>query len=97
MPFIAFTPVFLILTGYVLLEELPSPIKLMGATFVVIGSMVISRLFAVGWAESITATLREPGSRYMLCMAFIFSIRLKRAGIVLVVLLVVGLARLQVT
>ena len=75
MPFIAFTPVFLIPTGYLLLGELPSTVKLVGVALVVIGSLVMHRqLFAIGWAEPIKAILREPGSRYMLMVAFIFSL-----------------------
>ncbi len=75
MPFIAFTPVFLIPTGYALLGELPSTVKLVGVLLVVIGSLVMHRqLFAVSWAEPIKAILREPGSRYMLIVAFIFSL-----------------------
>jgi drug/metabolite transporter (DMT)-like permease len=75
MPFIAFTPVFLIPTGYVLLGELPSTVKLVGVALVVVGSLVMHRqLFAIGWTEPIKAILREPGSRYMLCVAFIFSL-----------------------
>jgi len=75
MPFIAFTPVFLIPTGYALLRELPSTVKLMGVVLVVIGSLAMHRqLFAVGWAEPVKAIVREPGSRYMLMVAFIFSL-----------------------
>jgi len=75
MPFIAFTPVFLIPTGYALLGELPSTVTLVGVMMVVIGSLVMHRqLFAVAWAEPIKAILRERGSRYMLMVAFIFSL-----------------------
>jgi drug/metabolite transporter (DMT)-like permease len=75
MPFIAFTPLFLIPTGYVLLGELPSSVKLLGVALVVIGSLVMHReLFAVGWLEPAKAIVRERGSRYMLIVAFIFSL-----------------------
>jgi drug/metabolite transporter (DMT)-like permease len=75
IPFIAFTPVFLIPTGYVLLRELPSTVKLIGVVLVVAGSLVMHRqLFAVSWAEPFKAILRERGSRYMLMVAFIFSL-----------------------
>lgn len=75
MPFIAFTPLFLIPTGYVLLRELPSSVKLIGVVLVVIGSLVMHReLFAVGWLEPVKAIVRERGSRYMLIVAFIFSL-----------------------
>jgi uncharacterized membrane protein len=75
MPFIAFTPLFLIPTGYVLLRELPSTVKLIGVILVVIGSLVMHRqLFSVSWFEPLKAIVRERGSRYMLMVAFIFSL-----------------------
>ncbi len=75
MPFIAFTPLFLIPTGYVLLHELPSTVKLVGVVLVVLGSFVMHRqLFAISWLEPLKAIVRERGSRYMLMVAFIFSL-----------------------
>lgn len=75
MPFIAFTPIFLIPTGYVMLRELPSTVKLIGVVLVVVGSLVMHRqLFTVSWSEPFKAIVREPGSRYMLMVACIFSI-----------------------
>jgi uncharacterized membrane protein len=75
VPFLAFTPVFLIPTGWVLLGELPSPLKLLGVVLIVVGSLVMHRrLFALGWTAPIKAVIREKGSRYMLLVSFIFSI-----------------------
>lgn len=75
MPFIAFTPLFLIPTGYVMLRELPSTVKLIGVVLIVVGSLVMHRqLFAVSWAEPFKAIVRERGSRYMLGVALIFSL-----------------------
>jgi drug/metabolite transporter (DMT)-like permease len=75
VPFLAFTPVFLIPTGFVLLGELPSPLKLLGVALIVVGSLVMHRrLFAIGWTAPIKAVIREKGSRYMLLVSFIFSI-----------------------
>ncbi len=75
LPFIAFTPIFLIPTGWIMLRELPSVVKLIGVILIVVGSLVMHRqLFAVGWAEPFRAIVRERGSRYMLLVAFIFSI-----------------------
>src|SRR5215831_5659774 len=75
VPFLAFTPVFLIPTGFVLLGELPSPLKLLGVVLIVVGSLVMHRrLFAVGWTAPVKAVIREKGSRYMLLVSFIFSI-----------------------
>lgn len=75
LPFIAFTPIFLIPTGYIMLRELPSTVKLIGVVLIVVGSLVMHRqLFAVSWAEPFRAIIRERGSRYMLMVACIFSI-----------------------
>jgi drug/metabolite transporter (DMT)-like permease len=75
IPFMAFTPVFLIGTGYVMIGELPSWIKLMGVCLIVVGSLVMHRrLFAEGWVAPVRAILREKGSRYILLVALILSI-----------------------
>jgi uncharacterized membrane protein len=75
LPFLAFTPIFLIPTGYFLLGELPPWIKLAGVLLVVAGSIVMHReLFSISFFEPFRAIIRERGSRYMLIVAFIFSI-----------------------
>jgi drug/metabolite transporter (DMT)-like permease len=75
IPFLAFTPVFLIPTTYVILGQKPQPIKLLGVVLIVVGSLVMHRqLFAVGWTAPIKAVIEYKGSRYMLMVAFIFSL-----------------------
>jgi uncharacterized membrane protein len=75
VPFLAFTPVFLIPSGFVMLGELPPPMKLLGVVLIVVGSLVMHRrLFAQGWLAPVKAVIREKGSRYMLMVSFIFSI-----------------------
>jgi drug/metabolite transporter (DMT)-like permease len=75
IPFMAFTPVFLIGTGYVMIGELPSWIKLLGVGLIVIGSLLMHRrLFAEGWSAPVKAIMREAGSRYILLVAFILAI-----------------------
>jgi drug/metabolite transporter (DMT)-like permease len=75
IPFLAFTPVFLIPTTYVILGQKPQPIKLFGVALIVIGSLVMHRqLFAVGWLAPVKAVIEYKGSRYMLMVAFIFSL-----------------------
>jgi|SRR5581483_6378081 len=75
IPFLAFTPIFLIPTGFLMLGELPPAAKLLGVVLVVIGSVLLHRrLFAVGWTAPIKAIVQEKGSRYMLIVAFIFSV-----------------------
>lgn len=74
-PFLAFTPIFLIPTGWFLLGELPPAIKLLGVLLVVVGSLVMHRqLFSVGLLEPFRAVWREKGSRYVLLVALIFSL-----------------------
>lgn len=75
VPFLAFTPVFLIPSAFVVLGEIPPPLKLMGVLLIVIGSLVMHRrLFAVSWMAPVQAIIEEKGSRYMLIVAFLFSI-----------------------
>jgi uncharacterized membrane protein len=75
VPFLAFTPVFLIPSGFVMLGELPPPIKLLGVALIVVGSLAMHRkLFAIGWLAPVKAIVQEKGSRYMLMVSFIFSI-----------------------
>jgi len=75
IPFLAFTPIFLIPTGYLVLGELPARVKLLGVVLVVVGSVVMHRrLFALGWTAPFRAIIKEKGSRYMLIVAFIFSL-----------------------
>jgi uncharacterized membrane protein len=75
IPFLAFTPVFLIPTTYIILGQKPQPIKLLGVALIVVGSLVMHRqLFAVGWLAPVKAVIEYKGSRYMLLVALIFSI-----------------------
>lgn len=75
IPFLAFTPVFLIPTTYVILGQKPQAIKLLGVALIVIGSLVMHRqLFAVGWLAPVKAVIEYKGSRYMLMVAFLFSL-----------------------
>jgi uncharacterized membrane protein len=75
VPFLAFTPVFLLGTGFVMLGELPPPLKILGVLLIVTGSLVMHRrLFAIGWLAPVKAVIQEKGSRYMLLVSLIFSI-----------------------
>jgi drug/metabolite transporter (DMT)-like permease len=75
VPFLAFTPVFLLGTGFVMLHELPASIKILGVALIVVGSLVMHRkLFAYGWLAPVKAVINEKGSRYMLLVSLIFSI-----------------------
>jgi drug/metabolite transporter (DMT)-like permease len=75
VPFLSFTPVFLIPTGFLILGQVPSPLKAVGVLLIVIGSLVMHRkLFALGLLAPVKAVIREKGSRYMLLVSLIFAI-----------------------
>ena len=75
VPFLSFTPVFLIPTGFIMLGEVPSPLKGLGVALIVIGSLAMHRrLFADGPLAPVRAVFREKGSRYMLLVSLIFAI-----------------------
>ncbi len=75
MPYISFTPVFLIVTGQVMLGEMPAAEKLIGVVMIFIGSLAMHRLlFANGWLEPVKAIWRERGCFYMLLVGFVNSI-----------------------
>ncbi len=75
VPFLSFTPVFLIPSSFIVLHELPPPIKLLGVLLIVVGSLAMHRqLFAVSWLAPVKAVIEEKGSRYMLMVSFLFSI-----------------------
>ncbi len=75
VPFLSFTPVFLIPTGYIILHEVPPLLKGLGVLLIVAGSLVMHRrLFALGPLAPLRAVLKERGSRYMLLVSFIFAI-----------------------
>ena len=75
VPFLAFTPVFLIPSTYIILGQKPEPIKMLGVFLIVAGSLAMHRqLFAIGWLAPVKAVIENRGSRYMLIVALIFSI-----------------------
>jgi drug/metabolite transporter (DMT)-like permease len=75
VPFLAFTPVFLIPSSYFLIGEKVAPMKLLGVLLIVVGSLVMHRkLFALGWMAPVKAIIQEKGSRYMLLVSMIFSL-----------------------
>ncbi|MBA1331557.1 EamA-like transporter family protein [Candidatus Endoriftia persephone str. Guaymas] len=78
LPYLAFTPVFVILVGYLLLGERVSGQGLLGILLVVAGAWLLNFDEADGnnwrsWLEPLRAILRHPGSLLMLVVAFIYS------------------------
>jgi drug/metabolite transporter (DMT)-like permease len=75
IPFLAFTPVFLIPSGFVMLGELPAPMKLLGVCLIILGSFAMHRrLVEESWLAPVRAVVQQRGSRYMLLVALIFSV-----------------------
>ncbi|HMA84608.1 MAG TPA: DMT family transporter [Desulfosalsimonadaceae bacterium] len=74
LPYLAFTPVFMIATGYVFLGEMPDHWGILGIAAVCIGSYVLNIQSGQRsvW-DPFRAMGRETGSRIMLLVAFIFS------------------------
>lgn len=74
LPLLSLTPVFLIVTSYFILGELPTPIGIAGIFLIAIGALVLkgedlrNRL-----RHPILAILRDRGALYMLIIAFIWS------------------------
>lgn len=75
VPLLSFTPVFLLLTGFVFLGEKPAQLGLLGVVITVAGSYLLTgkRAGMQAW-EPLTILIKEPGARYMLFAAACFSI-----------------------
>ncbi len=75
LPFLAFTPVFMILTGRLLLGERLSPWGVLGIFLIVIGAYCINLShIRSGFFAPLKAIMKEPGSWMMLIASFIYSI-----------------------
>ncbi len=74
LPFLAFTPLFLILTGLVFLKELPNRWGAMGILLIVFGSYWLNVDKRVGGVfYPFKAIFKEEGSRLMLIVSFIYA------------------------
>jgi drug/metabolite transporter (DMT)-like permease len=74
LPFLAFTPIFVILTGRILLGEQISTAGFAGIMLIVIGSYLLNLSRArTGLLGPLQAVFREPGSRLMLFVSLLYS------------------------
>lgn len=73
LPYLAFTPVFMIPTGWLVLGEIPGPWGITGIATVCAGSYVLN-IDIRHWSllGPLKSVFREPGSWIMLIVAFIF-------------------------
>jgi drug/metabolite transporter (DMT)-like permease len=79
LPYLAFTPVFAALTGWLVLGERVSPRGLAGVLLVVAGAWALNLQGVdarrpANWLEPFRALLRERGARLMLATAAIYSL-----------------------
>jgi drug/metabolite transporter (DMT)-like permease len=76
MPYLSFTPAFVILTGFLLMDEILNVWGLLGVLSIAFGGYVLNveRGSGRGLADPIKAVFREPGSWRMLVTAIIFSL-----------------------
>lgn len=74
VPFLSFTPAFIILTGYLFLDEVLSGSGILGIGCIVTGSYVLNLNKArEQWIKPFTAIFRERGSRLMLLTSFLYA------------------------
>jgi drug/metabolite transporter (DMT)-like permease len=75
IPFLSFTPVFMIVTGFLVLEEVPTTWGIVGIGFVVAGSYILHAAdVRHGYLAPIRAIFKEPGSVLMLIVSVMFSL-----------------------
>lgn len=75
LPFLSLTPLFLIFTGFIFLNEIPSKRASFGILLLVLGSYVMNiekREF--GFTEPFKAIFKEKGTRIVILVAFLYSI-----------------------
>ena len=74
-PLVAFTPLFMLVTGYLMLREAPNPAGLVGVLLVVGGAYFLNiRERRSGWRAPFKALVKDEGARLMLGAAFVWSV-----------------------
>jgi drug/metabolite transporter (DMT)-like permease len=74
VPFLAFTPGFILVTGWFLLGETVRMGGLAGILMIIAGSYCLNiSSFKLGALQPVLAVFREPGSRLMLLVSFIYA------------------------
>ncbi|MEW5737139.1 MAG: DMT family transporter [Thermodesulfobacteriota bacterium] len=75
LPFMAFTPAFILVTGRLILGEAPGPAGMLGVLLITCGAYALSaRSGDRGLLAPIRSFAREPGSKRMLVVAAIYSV-----------------------
>lgn len=73
LPMLSFTPVFVILTSYLVLHEVPSRAGIAGIILVVIGSYILNLQKNAALLEPFRQMFKNKGIFYMLIVAFLYS------------------------
>ena len=74
-PVTSLTPLFMIVTGAVVLGEVPGPLGMVGVTVIAAGAYLLSLSERhAGPLEPFRALVRDPGSRAMLFVAFFYAV-----------------------
>ncbi len=74
IPMITFTPIFMLIFSPFLLKEYPSFLGLIGVILIVIGAYTLNlKQINQGFLAPIKALIKNPGSKLMLLVAFIWS------------------------
>lgn len=75
MPMLSLTPLFLILTSYIMLNELPTFYGFFGIFLIVLGAYAIHiKDYKKGFFEPFKSLIKDKGSFYAIIVAFIWSI-----------------------
>jgi drug/metabolite transporter (DMT)-like permease len=74
VPMLAFSPVFLIFVGWVLLGERTAPLGWLGVSLITLGAYILNLRPGLGILEPLRALWREPGARLMLAVAALYSV-----------------------
>ena len=75
IPMLSFSPVFLLFTSYIMLNEFPKFAGLLGVLLVVAGSYILNvGEIKKGYLKPIKSIFKNKGVFYMLVVAFLFSI-----------------------
>lgn len=75
IPFLSFSPVFVIFVSFFILGELPDVVGVIGIILVAVGGYTLNlHLCPQGILEPLKAIVRERGSIYMIIVSFIFSL-----------------------
>lgn len=75
LPMLAFTPLFLLITSPIIVGEFPKLLGLIGVILIVVGSYTLNiKKRHKGYLTPFTSLVKEPGTRYMLFVALLWSI-----------------------